>query len=111
MHKKTKTFIIDLGVEKMFGEIGFFTGRPRTVTAKSRTFSELVFLNQIKFLSLIDKKYPAAIQKYNNLRVKLLTLPPKDLRPLYIKCYRCYGHGHIVTECPFFYEIEGNMQI
>ena len=44
VHKKSKTFIVDLGVEKMFGEIGFFTGKPRSLTARSRTFAELTFL-------------------------------------------------------------------
>ena len=53
MHKNTKTYIIDLGVEKMFGEIGFFTGRPRTVTAKSRTFSELVYLEKSKLIIFV----------------------------------------------------------
>lgn len=28
----------------MFGEVGFFTGKPRSLTARSRTFAELTFL-------------------------------------------------------------------
>ena len=39
-----------------------------------------------------------------------LSIDPNDYRPLYIKCYRCYEKGHIVTRCPFFNEIKGNMK-
>ena len=38
-----------------------------------------------------------------------LSIDPNDYRPLHIKCYRCYEKGHIVTRCPFFAEIKGNM--
>lgn len=43
--KSSKTFITDLTVSKVFGEISFFTGRPRSVTIKSRGFSELMYLD------------------------------------------------------------------
>lgn len=43
--KASSTYIIDLGSEQVFGEISFFTGQPRSVTARSRGFTELMYLD------------------------------------------------------------------
>ena len=47
----------ELTVEDVFGEISFFTGLPRTVTAKSRNFSELMYLSDKEFLETIERKF------------------------------------------------------
>jgi CRP-like cAMP-binding protein len=49
-HKKTKTYIIDLNHGKIFGEISFHTGKPRSLTARSRGFSDLMYLDQLEFM-------------------------------------------------------------
>ncbi len=44
LHKKTQTYIIDLKQDQYFGEIGFFSDKPRTATVKSRDFTEVLEL-------------------------------------------------------------------
>ena len=43
-HKRSATFIAEVGVDSFLGEVSFFTGRPRTTTAKSRYFTEVLTL-------------------------------------------------------------------
>ena len=51
------TVLKELTVEDVFGEISFFTGLPRTVTAKSRNFSELMYLSDREFMETIKVKF------------------------------------------------------
>ena len=45
-HKKSKTYIIDLKIGDIFGEISFYTGKARSLTSRSRGFTELMYLDQ-----------------------------------------------------------------
>lgn len=56
-HKKSKTYIIDLKIGKIFGEIGFYTGKARSLTARSRGFTELMYLDQIEFEEILYTKH------------------------------------------------------
>lgn len=47
----------ELSVEDVFGQISFFTGLPRTVTAKSKNFSELMYLSDKEFVGTIESKF------------------------------------------------------
>lgn len=94
----------------MFGEIGFFSGKPRSVTVKSRGFSELMYLDKFKFLKCILEKHKQASEKFSDIYGKLLT-QPRDFSPLHIKCYYCSSKGHIAIDCEFFHCIQGNLQI
>ena len=49
LHRKTRTYIKDLGKDGFFGEIGFFSEKPRQATAKSRDFTHLLVLDHDKF--------------------------------------------------------------
>lgn len=92
----------------MFGEISFFTGQPRSVTARSRGFTELMYLDQNEFLKRVHSNYAHTVARYEELRFKLTT-DPTNLNPLYVKCYWCKGQGHIAINCDFFADIKGNM--
>jgi|TARA_B110000285_G_C15034873_1_gene568682 CRP-like cAMP-binding protein len=72
--RKSKTFITNLGQGKIFGEIGFFTGRPRTVTIKSKGFSELMYLDKYKFLKYItqSKFMISALKEFEEIAMKML---------------------------------------
>lgn len=108
MQKETKTYIKDLTVGSIFGEIGFFSGQPRTITTKSRGFSELMYLNQADFIKVIHKKHSHTVNTYEQIRFQLHQ-NPTDYSPLFLKCYRCHERGHIATQCEFFSEIKGNL--
>ena len=109
LQKTTKTYIKDLTVQHIFGEIGFFSGSPRTVTARSRNFSEIMYLNQMDFLKTLIQKHTQAFQNYEEVRLKLIK-NPNEYTPLFLNCYRCHSKGHIAIQCDFFYEIEGNLE-
>lgn len=66
------TILKELTVEDVFGEISFFTQKPRKVTAKSRNFSELMYLSDIEFMATIEKKFKHTEAKFRRCREKLL---------------------------------------
>ena len=94
----------------MFGEISFFTNKKRSCTVRSRTFSEVIHINQHDFLKLMNEKFPTTVLKYESFRYKLSFKNQTDYSMLYIECYRCKGKGHIAINCKFFGEIKGNMK-
>lgn len=66
------TILKELTVEDVFGEISFFTGLPRKVTAKSRNFSELMYLSDKEFLETIEKKFKHTHSKFIHCQEKLI---------------------------------------
>ena len=66
------TLLKELTVEDVFGQISFFTALPRTVTAKSRNFSELMYLSDKEFLHSIENKFKHSYQKFKRCQEKLL---------------------------------------
>jgi|LauGreDrversion4_2_1035121.scaffolds.fasta_scaffold81211_1 hypothetical protein len=55
IHKKTATFIGEVGFDSFLGEISFFTGVPRALTAKSKNFTEVLSLQLSDFLEIAEK--------------------------------------------------------
>lgn len=49
VHKKTKTFIKELGVETCFGEVSFFSDLPRAATVSAKTFTETMYISRENF--------------------------------------------------------------
>jgi hypothetical protein len=107
-HKKSRSYIVDLEVGSIFGEISFYTGQERKLTARSRGFSELMHLDQNEFLTFLQNKHPNLYKSYEEVKINF-SIQPKEYRILYIKCYICHQSGHICLDCPFFVEIERNM--
>jgi CRP-like cAMP-binding protein len=60
IHKESHTFLLDLVKDDYFGEIGFFTDQARTLSAKSRDYTDLYFLDKHEFLD-IARDYLSAI--------------------------------------------------
>lgn len=52
LHMKTKTHIVELEMEKYFGEIGFFAEQPRQSTIKARDFTEVLIVKRDDFLTM-----------------------------------------------------------
>lgn len=55
IHKKTATFIGEVGFDSFLGEVSFFTGTPRALTAKSKNFTEALSLHLADFLDLASR--------------------------------------------------------
>ena len=101
VQKSTQTFITDLQNKSVFGQISFITGQPRSVTVKSRGFTELMYLDKFRFLKCIDDKHQQASETYGEMYGELLS-NPGDYTALNIKCYHCKCKGHIAIDCEFF---------
>jgi CRP-like cAMP-binding protein len=59
VHKKTKTKIKELGVDNFFGEISFFSNKPRAASAKCLGFAEILSLEKDDFDNLCLKNKDA----------------------------------------------------
>jgi hypothetical protein len=52
IERKTLSYITDLEKDQSFGEIAFFTGAHRIVSAKSRDYTDVLIVNLIGFLEV-----------------------------------------------------------
>lgn len=77
-----------------FGEIAFFTGRPRCTSAKCLKFSGLLALNRTAMMSIMT---PATLLTLNQTMDLYLS---KQHEQLGLKCYCCGAAQHIAPECP-----------
>lgn len=49
VHKKSKTFIKELGVDTCFGEVSFYSDLPRSATVSAKTFIETMYIDRKNF--------------------------------------------------------------
>lgn len=77
IHKKTATFIGEAGFDTFLGELSFFTGTPRILTAKAKNFTEALSLSLSDFLDLAEKHHQQ-MEIYENLK-KMLNTPMPGL--------------------------------
>jgi hypothetical protein len=63
VHRKTCTFISHLRSEEFLGEVEFFSGYTRTVTARCTNFIEVLVLYKSDFM-LCTESYPSAAEMY-----------------------------------------------
>lgn len=92
--KKSKQILASLQEKDYFGEIGFFANRPRTASATSKGFSEILSLSYFDVWSYLSK-YPS--------QQAILREIEKDCKSSYeilrIKCYLCNKLGHVALDC------------
>lgn len=62
IHKQSHTYLLDLGKDECFGEIGFFTDNPRTLSAKSRDYTELYAIDKAHFLHIAEDYITACVR-------------------------------------------------
>jgi len=86
-----------IGKNNYFGEISFFTGKPRTASAKSLNFSELFRLDRDRFLDIAGH-YGADFEHFHFIKDSINLYSKYDT--LNIKCFGCDTSGHIIRECP-----------
>ena len=63
VHKKTATFIKELGGDDFMGECAFFTGEPRKVSARSKNFTDVIVLMKADFI-LTTEEFPKDFQTF-----------------------------------------------
>lgn len=84
VHKKTKTFIKEIGVETCFGEVGFFSDLPRSATASAKTFTETMYIDRESFHK-IAKQYSSNQAMFEE--IYSLIREQGDLSPIGVTCY------------------------
>ena len=107
LHRKSRTYIKDLGKDDFFGEIGFFSEKQRQATAKSRDFTHLLVLDYDKF-SEKTEEYKKTMHHF--YLIKNALNQNNDYQYLKITCYVCNKIGHISINCPDFHKVEGNLK-
>ena len=107
LHRKSRTYIKDLGIDDFFGEIGFFSEKPRQSTAKSRDFTHLLVLDHDMFAA---KTEPFRKTMHRFYLIKNSINQNNDYNELKIICYICGEMGHIAIDCKDFDKIEGNLK-
>ena len=66
-HKKTHTFLKELGADDFLGEIAFFSDSTRKATARSKNFAEVLILELTDFLAQAQN-YPEINKYYQHIK-------------------------------------------
>lgn len=95
VHSSTDSVFAVLGPKQFFGEIGFFSKKPRTSTVRCVEIVEVLYLKR-KNLDNLLHKFPLYYTKTQNLE---MACHENDFSALGIKCYLCKEYGHIASKC------------
>jgi len=85
---------IDKG--KSFGFLSFFSGQPRTASARSLEFTTVFILNREKFLSKLEE-FHTEKEMYTMIKDSINLY--SSYQYLNIKCYSCGSRDHIAINC------------
>lgn len=96
IHDDTKTVFKILEQGNYFGEISFFTKRPRTATIRCIEIVNVLALKR-EDLDFILFKFPISAMATKELEV---ACKHGDYSVLEVKCYLCRNRGHIASFCP-----------
>jgi len=107
IHKKSHTFVKELGVEEFFGSYAFFSGQPRTVTAISKHFTEVLSLPRKRFIEWAEE-FPEAKEMHTTIAQKINKA--QDVTDIGLVCYVCNRLGHMSVHCDQFFKIKGNLK-
>jgi CRP-like cAMP-binding protein len=94
--RKTRSSYKVLGEHEHFGEIGFFSRRPRCASVKCLFFCELFKLERV----LVDVAFESIPEALSNLKLVEERLMEEDLSILDLVCYICQQKNHVASRCP-----------
>lgn len=96
-HERTQTSFKELNRKRYFGEISFFLPCPRSSSARSLVFSELLTLTRYELEGIVSKR-PKDYEYH-----RLFTMQAfNNLALLGVRCYLCNNLGHIAKDCKKF---------
>ena len=106
-YNKETTVILNFIKEKnVVGEIGFFTGKPRTCSVISTTFTSTFYLLKSHFLNYLKHKGQIGQNLINNLFTSQsnndIDIKAISFEKLNIRCYFCQSFGHLIGDCSEF---------
>lgn len=94
-HKKSNSSFIELRKNSYFGEISFFTGHPRTASARCLVFTDLLAVERAEITSLLQKS-PEAERFVETIKLRCADL---DFTALEVNCFLCGRLGHVALMC------------
>jgi hypothetical protein len=94
-HSPTRTLFKNLRSGNYFGEVGFFTRKPRTATIRCADIVECLTFERDE-LDVILLKFPMAAQKTKEIESACIY---NDFHVLGLHCYLCSKLGHVALEC------------
>lgn len=94
----TGCYFMELNKSCRFGDFGFFLGKPRCCTAKSKHFVEVFTILWESFSKLLEED-PDSQEFISKLEGFSDAEAYSELR---VDCYFCGNIGHIMKECPSF---------
>ncbi|KAL4468857.1 hypothetical protein ABPG72_008784 [Tetrahymena utriculariae] len=86
----------ELTQDSMFGEISFFSGLPRTASARSLKTSTIYKINRQAFINLL-KNYEEDFERYK--MIQELIISQQNYKCLYSQCFSCRQLGHSAINC------------
>ncbi|KAL4468858.1 hypothetical protein ABPG72_008785 [Tetrahymena utriculariae] len=95
--EQSEKVLCQLQEDSMFGEISFFSGLPRTASARSLKLSTIYQINRQKFLNLL-MKYEEDFERYK--MIQELIIFQQNYKCLYSQCFSCKQLGHSAINCP-----------
>lgn len=99
LHWETWTYIKDLNKDDYFGEIAFFSDKPRQTTVKSWDFTHILQVDHDSFAKKIES-YPKSMHLF--YLTKHSINQNNNYEYLKIRCYICNTLAHISIDCPEF---------
>lgn len=100
--------IKELGPHSHFGEVSFFTGNIRNLSARTKDFTTVYSINQNDFIEIL-KSQPEDYEKYCMIKDQINLYG--DFSKLRTYCFSCKGKNHLVKECPLNHYIPDKEKI
>jgi hypothetical protein len=94
-HQITNSSFRELRTKQFFGEIAFFTEKPRCASVRCMDFVDLFSLHRSDLMRVMEK-FPISKEKIELMAKKCIH---GDLSALQIRCYICKELGHTATKC------------
>jgi len=91
------TVISQIDGGQHFGELSFFTGRPRTAAARSSTFTHILLITREAFLSLVQD-YPIEEETYHCIKDQMSIYNNYSI--VSVQCTVCGSNTHDARSCP-----------
>lgn len=99
-HKNVKKTLATISEGAMFGEMAFFSGQIRTVSASSKDFTSLLYLKREDFIKTL-KRFPIDYERFCQIKDQLLV--GNNFKSINLKCFACKQFDHLGTNCPLLH--------
>lgn len=108
LYTDSGVIVKELTVGEHFGEIAFFSGKVRKLSAKSKDFTTLFSINRNEFIQVLMKNSDD-FEKFCMIKDQMVLY--ENYFPLKLHCYSCNQIGHLAHQCPSIHFIADKEKI